>query len=420
MEPVDVLHATGYDLYVLNNDSRHPSGAYIVFNALRDSKYSSALALTIERHLDDPQTFFYRYGMHFAYGNKTPQEVAKGLPPHKVLVLYSDDFSPEQLRAIYEEHKCTIIMVMMTHNLLAGGCSYPRTPDLEQGDIRKLACDGYKNSCGNCPELEESQRHPHDKTHEFLERKKENYAGLPIILAGVSSYSLSVAQESSVFKDNRKELLPILHDVPMIMSTKQEIRNMFGIPVDDKVILWGTTNPTNLRKGKALMEEVLNSLWDMMTEEERQKTHLLQVGPVPITEPFHEIQKFHVFYSGYVPSRKQMAAAYKCADVSVCTTVSDAGPMMVTESLSNECPVVGFDRSVISNIVENGISGYIIENLDTEEMAKKTLEILRSPDHQKISHAAKDAALKYHDPTTIKKKWETLIGEIIENASQPI
>ena len=203
----------------------------------------------------------------------------------------------------------------------------------------------------------------------------------------------------------------------MMANTKQEVRNTLGISPDDKVILWGTTSPTNLRKGKALMEEVLTYLWDIMTEEERQKTRLLQVGPIPTTRPFHEIQKFDVFYSGYIPDRRQMAAAYRCADVSVCTTVSDAGPMMVTESLSNQCPVVGFDRSVISNIVENGISGYIIENLDTEEMAKKTLEILRSPDHQKISHAAMDAALKYHDPTTIKEKWKTLFEEIIENAS---
>ena len=158
-------------------------------------------------------------------------------------------------------------------------------------------------------------------------------------------------------------------------------------------------------------------LWDMMTPAERNKTHLLQVGPIPKEDETHENQKFHVFYTGYLTDRKQMAAAYKTSDVSLCTTVSDAGPMMVTESMSNECPVVGFDRSVICNLVENGKNGYIIEDLDTKEMARKTLTVLRSSNHSDMCQEAKKAALKYHDPDTIKAKWELLIEEIIESAS---
>ena len=278
MEAVDVLHVSGYDLYMTHGTSRHPSGAYIVFNALRNSKYSSAMAILIERFLDDPQTFLYRYGMHFPKEERKPEDVAKGLPPHKVLVLYGDDFSPEQIRAIHKEHGCVILMVMMIHDHLSGGCAYPNTPNLKNMDVRDIACNGFENNCGNCPELQPKKPNPKDKTFKFLKRKKENYDGLPIILVGVSSYSLSVASRSSLFKDHRKELLPILHDVPMVTNSKEEIRNMFGIPVEDKVILWGTTSPTNLRKGKALMEESLNHLWDIMTPAERKKTHLLRTS----------------------------------------------------------------------------------------------------------------------------------------------
>ena len=409
---VDILHTTGYDLYILNHTSAHPSGGYIVYNALKKSKYSSSLAITIERHISDESTFLYPYGQHHPQEVKTPDEVAKGLPPHKVLVVYGEEFSPEQLRAIHLEHKSTIIMVMMTHDLISGGCAYPRTPNLHSGDVRKISCEGFQKDCGRCPEIPLKKPNPRDKTFRLLKRKKENFKGLPIILVGASSYSLSIAEKSSVFKGIRKELLPILHDVPYCEHSAQEIKQSLQIPTDKKIILWGTTQPESIRKGKVLMDEVLNYLWDMMTTKERENTQLLCVGPVPVT-PFQQTQKFHVNYSGYLPTREHMAMMYKASDVSVCTTVSDAGPMMVTESLTNECPVVGFDRSVILDLVSNGENGYIIKDLDTKKMAEKTLEVLRSSHSREMDSAARQAALEYHNPSKILKKWESLFEEVI-------
>jgi hypothetical protein len=409
---IDVLHATGYDVYALNATSAHPSGGYIVYNALKKSKFSSLMAVTIERRVNDDSTFLYPYGQHHPQEIKTPEEVAKGLPPHKVLVVYGEEFSPEQLKAIHLEHGCTIVMVMMTHDILTGGCAYPRTPNYKEGDIRKLSCDGHKKSCGSCPELALPEPNPKDKTFKLFQRKKENLKDLPIILAGVSSYSLSVAKENSIFKDMRKELLPILHDVPYASDTRSNVRKQIQLPADKQIILWGTTQPENLRKGRALADEVFNYLWEMMSNEERQNTEILCAGPLP--EPgFHETQKFHVNYSGYLPSREHMALMYKAANVSLCTTVSDAGPMMVTESLTNECPVVGFDRSVILDLVTNGKNGHIVENLDTRIMAEKTLEILRSPDREKMSQSSREAALIYHDPKIIIDKWDSIFEEAI-------
>jgi glycosyltransferase involved in cell wall biosynthesis len=190
------------------------------------------------------------------------------------------------------------------------------------------------------------------------------------------------------------------------------IRTTVGIDPDKKIILWGTTQPHSLRKGKKLIDETLNHLWSLMDEKEQKDTLLLQVGPAP-NDSFQNTQPFSGIATGYLPTRRDMAAAYKMADVSVCTTVSDAGPMMVSESLFNECPVVGFDRSVILNMVENGVNGYIIENLDTLEMAKKTLEILRSPKLDEMSRSARIKAIEYHDLQKVQQKWNDLFKEII-------
>ena len=151
-----------------------------------------------------------------------------------------------------------------------------------------------------------------------------------------------------------------------------------------------------------------------MTKKEQKETILFCVGPIP-KRALHKTQKFPVLYSGYLKSRAQMALAYKCSDVSLCTTVSDAGPMMITESLTNECPVVGFDRSVICDLVEDGVNGYIVKDLNTEEMAKKLLEVLRSSKLEDMRKMSRESALKYHDLASNKKKWENLISEVLEN-----
>ena len=108
-DKVDVLHVAGFDGY----DNTHESGNYIVFNALRNLDHTSCMVIHQHKTFQDDKTFL------MPIQNKNPQEIAKMLPSHKVLVLYGADYTPEELRAIYDEHQCQIIYVLMVHDLLS-------------------------------------------------------------------------------------------------------------------------------------------------------------------------------------------------------------------------------------------------------------------------------------------------------------
>ena len=111
---------------------------------------------------------------------------------------------------------------------------------------------------------------------------------------------------------------------------------------------------------------------------------MLNVGPAsPI--PLNETQHFPVIGTNYVKNRSTMAKLYKMSDIALCTTISDAGPMMVSESMRNECPVIAFDRSVALDIITSGENGYIIDGINTVEMADRALELLRSSNLEEIS-----------------------------------
>jgi glycosyltransferase involved in cell wall biosynthesis len=155
-------------------------------------------------------------------------------------------------------------------------------------------------------------------------------------------------------------------------------------------------------------------MWHRCDPEERQDIYVLNVGP-PSPIPFHETQGFKVLGTGYVKNRQHMAKLYKLSDIALCTTISDAGPMMVSESMRNECPVIAFDRSVALDIVTSGINGYIIKNLDTVEMADRALELLRDPNLEEISKKCPAGVEQHHNFERITQKWDSIINELIKD-----
>ena len=431
-EKTDVLHVAGYDAY----DRTHESGNYIVFNALRNLNHDSHMVIHQGKSFKDDKTFI------LDIRNKSPEQIANELPNHKVLIMYGEDYTPEQIKAIYNKHKCNIIRVLMTHDFLSGGCAYPAAPDLVKvkydprhpdgtysgnswfldgsiklpkemySDPRNIACDGYIKNCGNCPQLNSNIEN--DKSRQIFEAKKKYLSDLPIIVAGVSNFSLSIVKNSSLFKDKKTKLLPIPNDIPYCSSSKQELREQYGFPTDLKIILWGTTQPHNLRKGLYLANEALNHIWHRCTTEEKKNIAVLNVGPRPPI-PLQNTQRFNTIRTDYVQSRQGMAQIYKMSDIALCTTISDAGPMMVSESMRNECPVVAFDRSVALDIITNGENGYIINGINTVEMADRALELLRSSNLEEISKKCPAGVEKHHNFDRITKKWDTVISELIQD-----
>jgi len=430
-DKVDVLHVCGFDSY----DLTHESGNYIVFNALRDLDHSSIMIIHQEKRFQDDLTFYV------PLGRRSPQEVAKMLPRHKVLVLYGADYTPQEIRAIYDEHQCQIIYILMTQDLLSGGCSYPEGPDLVKIiptphhplgnwiangwsrdpsvplpseldlDPRSIACDGYMKNCGNCPQLKESG--PEDSTRQLMEDKKKYLSDVPLIIIGGSTYSLTIASKSSIFSDHRRILLPMPNDIPYCGEPKEEVRKRTGIDAEKKLVLWGTTSPHILRKGRNLVDEVFKYMWDLMSVSERSNTMVLNVGPIP-PKPLSQSQPFPVLSTGYLKTRQEMSMAYKMADICLSTTTADAGPMMISESMQNECPVVSFDRSVGVDLIECGETGFIIKDLDTQGMAVRALQLLRSPDIEMMSKKCRLAVDAYHNFEKIINKWKVLLDEVLK------
>ena len=71
---------------------------------------------------------------------------------------------------------------------------------------------------------------------------------------------------------------------------------------------------------------------------------------------------------------------YACANLFITTTKHEGFPNALAEALSAGLPVIAFGAPSISVLVKDNQNGYVINNRDKDQMAKKIVELLANPD----------------------------------------
>jgi glycosyltransferase involved in cell wall biosynthesis len=371
----EILHISGFDTY-----NTHDSGNYIIFDYLRELKYDSKMILAISKTKSDNDTFFI-----------PKNEIVNSIEECKVLILHDEILNMDEVEQIYKKTNCKILVLTQTHCHLCdektiGDRAYPELDSDEQNNLNKNILFG----------------------------KKEIIKRLPIDLVVFSSHSKDITENYHVnlYENKKIHLIPFPSKVPYCEIPKQDLRNRYNLSNENKYILWGTTQPESFRKGKVYFDECLKILYEMLSNEQKKIIKILSVGPKPKTK-FAE-NKFEVKYFGYLKTRQHMSVAYKISDISVCTTLSDAGPMMISESLCNNTPVIAFNKSIANDLIIDEYSGYLIKNLSTKDMAEKIYKILFLDNLEYMSDNARKSYLKFHDKSVNLKKWQDLFTNLLE------
>jgi glycosyltransferase involved in cell wall biosynthesis len=295
-------------------------------------------------------------------------ELVPFLPEHKILFLTSRDLSHRQIYDICTSFGSKICIITMSHWLFGETQSYPEIYEEFTGNS-----DFYGNL------VNERARLFHDiKTY---------------IIAG-STNSYNVLKQSQ-FYDVECEIIPFpFEEIDVDVEFKKEDSSK-------KIILWGTTQPDNLRKGKKYFENILEWLYKKV--DNPNDILIYQIGPESKIET-----KFDVQYIGYVPNRKELSKVYKNSDVFALTTLADAGPMMAVECIKNETPLVSFATNISTDVIRDGKNGYIVDG--TEEYADKLYDIL----YNKNFHIDLDYVRKFNSEEIVMKQYNNFFKKILK------
>jgi glycosyltransferase involved in cell wall biosynthesis len=246
---------------------------------------------------------------------------------------------------------------------LTGGCHYP------------WQCEGFKQECGSCPAIYSGN--PDDITRRNMIFKKTHLAGIGLTVLAASRWLLDKCRSSALFKN--AEIAHVntpVNEMIFCPTDRATARKFFGLPEGPRIVFFGMQNVNEKRKGVSFLLEALNIL--RMRGWGNEKIHLLIAGA-----DFKEKEvnlPFPYTYVGLLPWRTELPAAFNAADVFVCPSVEDAGPMMINQAVLCGTPVVAFKTGVAPDLVITGETGYCAEWANSYDFAAGIETLLRLSD----------------------------------------
>lgn len=271
---------------------------------------------------------------------------------------------------------------------LTGGCHYSN------------GCMGYTMECNNCPAITDKSKKNQAAINLKLKRQFIRQGNIGV-LAG-SDQLFRQATNSTLFKSQitiPKVLMPI--DSEIFTNTNRKIaKQILDIPLNKRVIFTGATDNREHRKGGEYLKETINELNKLIAGLENGKLSkddivIVIAGSNGQNDWFNDMP-FKKLFLNFISDERYLSLVYQAADVYLCTSIEDSGPMMINESLMCGTPVVCFDIGVSRDLVLNQKTGYRASLKDSINLGKGLFEILNLPqeEYTKISQQARELAIK--------------------------
>lgn len=236
-----------------------------------------------------------------------------------------------------------------------GGCHYA-------GD-----CQGFKQSCGNCPFLKNPQ--PNDLSHQIWQKKASFYPKANWIITPTSQWLTEQAQQSSLFKDLRVLHFPAPIDTHVFKPTrsKKSVRAELGLPQKHFILLFGAANISDPRKGFKYLKEAIELFSEKLSEAEKSTILLIVFGKFK-SEALEGLP-LEVKNLGKM-NLENLIKVYQSASAFVMPSLEDNLPNTVLESLACGTPVIAFKTGGIPEMVTHLENGYLADYQSSEDLAK--------------------------------------------------
>lgn len=278
---------------------------------------------------------------------------------------------------------------------MTGGCHYA------------MDCTRYRESCGKCPQLGSSSGM--DPTQLLIRRKRKMVEEVDLTVVSPSLWTADRAARSSVFEGCTIEVIPNGLDTTVFCPVDPTLgRDLFGLPKDKDIILSGAVDPaSNSRKGFDLLEEAINTVG----REAARPVELVLFGNVEESE-LPELG-VDVTTVGYLGDEQSLSLLYSASDAMVVPSLVESFGQTVTEAMACGTPVVAFDNSGPSDLIEHERTGYLAEAHDPEDLAKGVSWILEDERRKQMGKAARQRAVERYDLEVVAEEYLDLYIDLL-------
>ena len=118
----------------------------------------------------------------------------------------------------------------------------------------------------------------------------------------------------------------------------------------------------------------------------------------------------------FIGRRENIAAAVHSADIFVCSSLAESGPMVVWEAMALKCPVVSTDVGDVSQYIENGKNGFIVPVQCVFAMANAIEQLICNPVlRSKFGRRSRKVAQHFLDVEVIANSTADCYKSILDN-----
>jgi glycosyltransferase involved in cell wall biosynthesis len=264
-------------------------------------------------------------------------------------------------------------------------------------------CDRYKNSCGRCPQLHSLK--DNDLSNSIWKTKKSVFNILNLNIVSPSRWLANAAKQSSIFKKHPVTVIPNPVNTKLFSpGSKSDACNVLHLDDSKEYLLYCAMNALN-DKNKGF-KYIIDAMYLLYQHQDSNVPELLVVGAdEPITQQILDIP---VHYLGEIKEEKLMVIVYQAASLTLVPSLSENLSNVILESHACSTPVVAFNIGGNSDIIDHLQTGYLANEINSNELVKGIVWCLENNQENQISKNARKKAVDYFTNENVAIKYNQL------------
>lgn len=263
--------------------------------------------------------------------------------------------------SIFEKYRVPLLITCMDMAHFTGGCYF-------FGD-----CERFSVGCGKCLVLDSKDEYDQTRLNYLV--KKEVYRTIQYgILCNLHQKEYAI--KSRLFNEQNIFTQSIIIDEEKFVPQAINLcREHFNIPSEKRFVILSRYEDGLARsKGYEELVKIINTFCNEAEPKLLESSVLLLVGSN--NKDFADLFDMDTICLGRL-SLPDLVKCYSAASVFISTSIDDAGPSMVNQSLMCGTPVGTFSIGTALEVTEPGVNGFMARNFDTDDFASKLLELCR-------------------------------------------
>ena len=269
-------------------------------------------------------------------------------------------------------------------------------------------CNLYKSHCHDCPLLYKGSAK--DLSYKTFNKKEKLFDGARITFVACSRWLEKMASESVLLKGHNITSVPNAINTNLFKPRdKESAREKCKLPLDKKLLLFGSVKISDKRKGIDYLVEACN-IMKKKNPEFCEKLAVVVFGKD--AEAYSSLFPFPIYSLDYIDNEKKLVDVYNAVDLYVTPSLQDNLPNTIMESMACGIPCVGFNVGGIPEMIDHLHNGYVAQYKSAEDFANGIEWTLSEENYQNLCEQAHRKVMCSYSMSTISMKYIDVYNKI--------